>query len=243
MKLKASMAATCGLVIASAAILACGPFLAAQQRSRHHITEARPFTSIDDVLNREATASNAAGLQQFSEDLLDVIVPDKAGDGYIESLASRLARAEQMSREGKRKLIPETDIVQVYNDTMRKTGAPFKTDEATIRKFREHSIAVPSLPALLTANRNGTYCTPAEAVYLLYLLFWANGDLPLSVLDNEAQLKQLEAQGKTPMRGPMIVGHVHREDNSGDYLTSYSLRHNRHATTAIFDHIARVFGL
>ncbi len=236
MKLKVVLAIACGPVVASAAILACNPVLAAQQRLRHHVTDTRPFRSVDDALNLEASAPDAAGIRRFSEDLIDLIVPEQAGDDYIESLSSRLATAEQMQ-----KLIPETVIVQVFNHTMKKIGAPFKTDETTVRKFREHSIAVVSLPALLTSNRNGTYCSPTEAVYLLYLLFWANGDLPFSVLDNEAQLNRLIAQGMEPMR-VMGVSAGPPEENASRMLSSYASRHRRQATTRLFNDIAIAFG-
>lgn len=220
---------------------ALSPMLAGQQHRRRPISEVRPYTSIDDILNREALAADPAGIQQFSEDLIGLLVPERAGEDYIESLANRLAKAEQLTREGKGKLVPEMEIVQVFNNTMQKIGAPFKTDEATVRKFREHSIAVLSLPALLTANRNGTNCTPAEAVYLFYLLSWANGDLPLSVLDNEADLKRLEVQGKTPLR-VMGIGTGPLEKNGGDMLTVYSMHHRRQATTRLFNNIAHAFG-
>jgi len=126
------------------------PVLAGQQPFGSHLVRVRPFTTIDDVLDREAQASDPAGIHQFSEDLIGLVVPAQAGNDYLNSITDRLASAEELTREGKGKLVPETEVVRVFNETMQRIGAPFKTDEATVRKFREHSIAVPSLPALLT---------------------------------------------------------------------------------------------
>jgi hypothetical protein len=215
--------------------------LAGQPLFGSHLARVRPFTTVDDVLDREAQASDPTGIHQFSEDLIGLVVPEQTGNDYLNSFADRLASAEEMAREGKGKLVPETKIVQVFNDTMRKIGAPFKTDEATVMKFREHSIAVPSLPALLTANRNGTNCSPAEAVFLFYMLSWSNGDLPLSVLDFAATLKRMEAQGKAPTR-VMGVGPDQPEKSASEMLTAYALRHRRQATVKLFNDLARAFG-
>jgi hypothetical protein len=216
------------------------PLLSGQRPFGSHLVRVRPFTTIDDALDREAQASDPAGIHQFSEDLIGLVVPEQAGENYLDSITDRLANAEGLAREGKGKLVPETEIVQVFNDMMRRIGAPFKTDEATVRKFREHSIAVPSLPALLTANRNGTACSPAEAFYLLYLLFWANGDLPLTVLDDEADLKRVEAQGKTPMR-VMGVSTGQISQNANWFLSSYSSQNRRRATIRLFNGAAQAF--
>lgn len=221
--------------------------LAGQQHSRRPISEVRPYTSVDDILDREARASDLAGIHQYSEDLIAMLVPDQAGEGYIESLANRLTKAEQTAREKNGKLISEAKIAQVFNDLMRQVGAPpsFKADEVTIRRFRTHSIAVPSLPALLSANRNGGYCNPGEAVYLLYLLLSNNGDLPDHVLDDEAALKHAEAlspraEGTVPKR--TFVGSVGQLDRNGSWFVSDYSMHHRRATIKLFNGIAQAFG-
>jgi hypothetical protein len=228
-------------VLASLEALVCSPLSGPQQDKRRPISEVRPYTSIDDILDREAGSSDSAEVRQFSEDLTSLLIPERVGDEYIESFATRLANAEQLARSGKGKLVPEAEVVQVFNSTMRRIDAPFRTDEATVRRFRDHSIAVPSLSALLTADRNGTKCSPAEAVYLLYLLSWFNGDLPVSVLDREAQLKHLESQGEAPVR-VMGVGTGLSYENASRMLTSYSSHHNRRATKKLFNDMLRAFG-
>jgi hypothetical protein len=59
--------------------LAFSSLLAGQQPFGKHLTRVRPFTTVDDVLNREAEASDPAGIHQYSEDLLGLVVPDRAG--------------------------------------------------------------------------------------------------------------------------------------------------------------------
>jgi hypothetical protein len=147
-------------------------------------------------LNREAEASDPAGIHQYSEDLLGLVVPDRVGYSYLNALTARLAKAEQLAREGKGKLIPDAEIVRVFNALMRKIGAPsaFKADEAGLREFRARSIAVHTFPALLSANRNGTNCNPAEAVYLLHLLLWNDGILSERLMDDLAAFKRRAEQ-------------------------------------------------
>jgi hypothetical protein len=223
------------------------PFLAGQQHSRRPISHVRPYTSVDDILNREAGDSDPHGIHQYSEDLTGVLVPERAGEDYIESLANHLTRAEQMARGGKGKLIPEAEIVRVFNNLMRQVGAPpsFKTDEATVRRFRTYAVDVPSLPALLSANRNGAYCNPGEAVYLVYLLLSYNGALPDRILDDEAALRRTEGLGLgVGGRPPMSFAAVTdgRQDENADwFLSAYSSRHRRHATIKLFNKLANAF--
>ena len=228
------------IILASAFPLFHRPMLAGQEPFGSHLMQVRPFTSVDDVLNREAESADPAGIHQFSEDLIGLVVPKQAGNTYLNSITDRLAKADQIARHGKDKLVPEVEIALAFNNLMKKIDAPFRTDEATVRRFRQHSIAVPSLPALLTADRNAVYCSPAEAVYLLYLLLWANGDLPNSVLDDEANLKQWAARGKAPMR-IMAVGTGLHDKTAGEEFTSYSTLHGQRATTKLFNGVARAF--
>jgi len=222
--------------------LAFSPPLAGQQHSRRPISYVRPYTSVDDILNREARASDPAGIQQYSEDLIGMIVPDQAGENYIESLASRLAKVEQMTREGKGKLIPEAEIVRVFNDLMKKIGAPptFKADEAGLRQFRARDIVIQAFPALLSANSNGTNCNPSEAVYLLHLLLWNDGILSEHLLDDLATFKR-EAEQKNRL-SVMSAGSVPLHQGAGVLLSDYSLHHHRHATIKLFNGMARSFG-
>jgi hypothetical protein len=230
------------LVIVIVIGMAFCPFLAGQQPFGSHLTRVRPFTTVDDVLNREAEASDPAGIHQYSEDLLGLTVPDRAGYSYLNVLTARLANAEQLAREGRGKLVSEAEIVRVFNDLMRKIGAPptFKADEAGIRKFRARSIVIQAFPALLSTNRNGTNCTPAEAIYLLHLLLWNDGILSERLVDDLAAFK-LKAEQKNGL-SVMSAGTTPSQQSAGVLVSDYSLHHHRRATIEVFDGIARTFG-
>ncbi len=224
------------------------PTVVGQNQSRRPISSVRPFTSIEDILNREAAASHPADIQEYSAHLIGLIVPDAAGKRYIESLSGRLAQAEGKARQGRARLIPEADVARVFNRLMRRIGAPtsFKTDEATVHRFRAHSIAVSSLPALISTERNGTYCNPGESVYLLYLMLSNNGDLPERILDDEVAFKQGNIQDSeglgTAPRNAFGVSTGHVNENASWVLSTYSSRHRRQATAKLFDDIAHSLG-
>jgi len=174
------------------------PLVAGQQPPR------RP-TSVPDLFNQEAAASDPAGIHKYSEDLIGLIVPHEAGKSGFEPLTDRLARAEQMARTGKGKLVAEADVVRAFNELMAKIGAPssLRGDEASIRRFREHAAAIKAFPALFSADRNGMNCSPGEAVFLLYLLISNNGvfyeknlDVALMEMSVQPRAQPYDQQGQ-----------------------------------------------
>ena len=92
-------------------------------------------------------------------------------------------------------------MVRVFNDMMRRVGAPsnVRVDENAMRAFRQSSVDVPSLPALFSASRNGTYCNPGEAVFLLYTLIVYNGALPKDLLKEVRRLRDRYAPTPHPV--------------------------------------------
>jgi hypothetical protein len=107
--------------------------------------------------------------------LIESVVPDVpkgVEKATINKLAKRLAKAEFAARSGRGKLVPEAAVAQAFNDLMSGIGAPltWHADEAAIRKFRARAAALHAVPVLLTADRNGTNCSPGEAIFLLQLL-------------------------------------------------------------------------
>lgn len=149
-----------------------------QQDTWQPFNERRPYTSINDMLNKDAQASDPEGIHYYAEDLAHMLLPEKAGDEYINSFASRLAKAEQEAREGKRKLIPDTQVVATYNEIARKENPRAKMANLNaLRLYRTDSHDAKALTAVITADRNGTNCYPGEAIFLLTLLLTADGDL------------------------------------------------------------------
>jgi hypothetical protein len=207
------------------------------------------YHSQDDLLNHEAEASDPAGIHKYSEQLIGLLLPEDVVDGYKDSLSDRLARAEQMAREGKGKLVPEADVARSFNDLMKRIGSSFRTDEASVRKFRAHSIAVPALPALLSADRNGAYCNPGEAVYLLYLLMLYNGAaIPdhylegIQALRHEDDLVGQTGRTSGPVRTVVLGTPVGTDTYARGQLLSYSLQHNRRATIKVLNALSKTLG-
>ncbi len=196
------------------------------------------------LFNQEATASDPAGIHKYSEDLIGLLAPPEAGKAYIDSLADRLARAEQMARTGKGKLVAEANVVRAFNDLMKEVGAPssLRTDEASMRKFREHAAAIKAFPALFSADRNGTNCNPGEAIFLLYLLISDNGTLYDGNLDSAVALMQWNPQrnGGGPSFGVADVEAM--GSIASRLLSSYPSHHNRKATVALFDNLTGTLG-
>jgi hypothetical protein len=166
------------------ALLAClagsvpCPSVAGQQPAWRPFTERRPYLMPPVALNEDAEASDPAGIHFYAEDLAHFLLPEEAGDKYIDSFADRLAKAEQDAREGKRKLIPDTQVVAAYNQMARSENPRAKTANlSALRLYRTASYPARTWTAVITASRNGTNCYPGEAIFLLTVLLPADGDL------------------------------------------------------------------
>jgi len=124
-----------------------------------------------DTLNKEAEAIDPAGIHAYSNDLIQMLAGVRGGGVvYADSLTDRLARAELEARQGKRKLISEADIAKAFNNLMSEIGAPdsLKADIAEVEKERD--AFKKELPAMISQEKNGSYCNPGEAVYVLELM-------------------------------------------------------------------------
>jgi hypothetical protein len=75
-----------------------------------------------------------------------------------------------MARQGKRKLISEADIALAFNNLMKETGAPdsLRANDAAIKEAR--GAFEIRLPALISRQKNGPYCNPGEAVWVISML-------------------------------------------------------------------------
>jgi len=144
--------------------LAFIPLLAVSQ------TLPRP-PNMMETLNKEAEATNPDGIHAYSEDLIQMLAGVRGGGAaYAGSLTDRLARAELEARSGKRKLISEADIAQAFNTLMKEIGAS-DSFTADINAVHNNRMAFEStLPAMNSQKKNGSYCNPGEAVYVLELM-------------------------------------------------------------------------
>lgn len=194
------------------------------------------------LFNQEAAASDPAGIHNYSKDLIGLIVPLEVGNAEIKSVTDRLARAEQMARTGSGKLVAEADVVQAFNELMAKIGAPqsVRTDDASMRRFREHTVSIKAFPELLSADRNGSNCNPGEAVFLFFLLMSDNGVLYEKNLDTAQELLQPYDQQSWGAGGG--VGRIAGGPEAQKLLSSYVSHHNRKETAKLFNDLAGILG-
>jgi hypothetical protein len=194
------------------------------------------------LINQEAIASTPEGIHTYSKDLIGLIVPYDAEKVDLSQLVDRLARAEQMARSGKGKLVAEADIVRAFNELMIKIGAPptLRANEAAMRSFREHANSIKAFPELFSAGRNGNNCNPGEAVFLLSLLLVDDGILYEKNLDSAQTLISANFQ---QTRGGSSFAHVGSVGSIATRLLSgYTSMHKRDAITLLFNHIADGMG-
>jgi len=173
------------------------------------------------TLNREAEATDPAGIHDYSQHLIQLLVVAKsAGPAYAASLADRLARAELMGRQGRRKLISEADIAQAFNALMRETGAPH-TLTANIDAVHSNRVAFEgALPSVISQKANGSLCNPGEAVWVVSMLI-ANVGRPA------APSTELDHNPHVGAGAPPVQRH----------LELFSARHSRSEVAEVFDHL------
>ncbi len=187
-------------------------------------TPSRPPNMIE-ALNNEAKASDPEGIHKYSEVLIQGLVGNSAGPSYAKSVTDRLARAESLARNGNRKLIPEADIAQAFNQMMKETGAPdsYKVDVAVVEEFREEFAKI--LPAMITHEKNGSYCNPGEAIYILELLI-TNVARPHTPIQKNAPKMHFGGAVSMPVR---------------EHLELFCVKHSQSEVTKVLNHLFKVF--
>ncbi len=209
------------------------PFAVGQQPEWRDFSQRRPYTGVRSMLNKDAEASDSAGIHYYAEDLAHLLLPDKAGDSYINSFADRLAKAEQAAREGKRKLIPDTQIVEAFDEIVKKANLPpMAANLDALRRFRTDTYLGKQYPALLTPDRSGTNCYPGEAVFLLTVLLDADSN-PKAPPPPPAPSANLHTPGPT-----MFAREVRPSSSVG-----LSLMQSHHRIVKIFNGVARTLGI
>lgn len=213
------------------------------------------------LFNQEAAASDPVGIQKYSRDVVDSILPNAwtygrsssgrmeqfedefLGEKYTAELADRVAQAEQTARSGTGKLVPITDVVRAFNDLMKEVGAPSseRTDEKSLQSFREHAASIKAFPALFSADRNGSKCNPGEAVFLLGLLVSQEGVLHEGNLDMDLELMQPRHQRND---GRMSFGASTSEivQDPKWLVSTYPRNHGRRAGIKLFNLMADTLG-
>ena len=195
---------------------------------------------LDITLNKEARAGDTAGIHRYSEQLIGLLVPTRAGQKYIRTFADRLATAEQLARAGKGNLVPEAKVPQAYDDLMRQIGAPacLYSDEAVVHRMRHFWLVADSSLDSVSAHPND--CNPGEAVYLLVSLFWNNGgpreDPPSRPTPGAGTMPGMRWVSGQPITA------LQARERAGFVFSSWSAAHSRRANDALFEEMARTLG-
>jgi len=196
---------------------------------------------IPDRLNEESKANDRAGILRYSEHLVQLLVPDRAGQEYIDSLSNRLAMAEEAARAGKGNLVPEAKVAQAYNDLMKQIGAPpsLASDATVVHRLRLFGLVSDPGPAFLSVHQNGANCNPGEAAFLLLSLYWNNGGPRAPPASNSTTVQPSGAGSERWMSSIMLRP---SDPDASRSLLSYSARHRPRATAALFDAMAKTMG-
>lgn len=190
-------------------------------------------SSVPDLFNHEAMASDPAGILAYSKDLIELMLPDgfptDKNQSQIDALANRLAQTEESARNGKGGLVSEQNVVRAFNALMQRVGAPssLRTDEASMQRFRNYAASIHAFPALFTAARNGTNCNPGEAVFLLYLLVTENGQLTQEYVDSVTALEQQHQESHRNGVGARgyAMGGIFSSSRASELLDAYAAHH------------------
>jgi len=182
------------------------------------------------VLVEEAEAADTKeGNQKYAKHLTEEFVWRQTGDAYISAFSNRLSEADFMARQGKRKLIPESAVVQAFIDLMTQTGGSFRTDTNIVHQLRISVLEVS--PALSTVKTHDSECLPSEAIMLMLQLVSHNGSSSTDPCppthEPAGGLVQNVCEGATAL----VV------------ISRYRSSHSRFENRMLFDHVAQRFGM
>ena len=213
-----------------------------------HTTNAQPSPFCKHVFfclyDQNAAQSTPAAIEHYSEDLIRLAVPPIARESEIQILAQRLAQAELSARNGKGKMPSEAEIAQAFNHLMQTVHAPesMRTNEAALHHFRQHAAELKAFPSLFTAARNGTRCTPDEAVFLLYLLIDGKGTLYERNLDTQQWEASPNFHPEENLGGRAFMSTGSSEVTAQSLIGTYILHHDRKAIAELFAPVATSLG-
>jgi hypothetical protein len=188
-------------------------------------TEPQPSPCAQNLLcllNQEAAASDPVGIHKYSQDLVELILPNHLGQSYINSAADRLAGAEQAARGGRAKLVSEATVAQVFNDLMENTGASdsLRADIPAVERARR--AFEKDMPGVVSREKNGANCYPGEAVWVVSMLI-ANVGRPTAPPAQSDQEPHFGVGAPPAQR----------------YLELFYVRHSRSEVAEVFDHLFR----
>lgn len=208
--------------------------LMSQTPSSKQPTLALPLTPQVGSLIEEVLASNSQdGMREYTSHLTKLFIGDQMGDGYIAAVSRRLAMAELMSRNGKRKWIAESTVVQAFNDLMTAVAAagnkPIHTDTSVVHELR---VALYNTSTdLSSVNSHESECLPTEAILLMVLLQANNGNL------NSGGPPALTVSSHG---GGVTFSAV--DNDARSLLLRYAASHSHPENLKLYDHVTRLMG-
>jgi hypothetical protein len=150
------------------------PQLGAQAAGSRAVPTPSPF--LDSLSRHEQRATNPAGELEYATVLVGMTASHLRPNDSSH-LAERLAKANEQARHDDTKLIPESAVVEAFNQWMAQVqgsySIAFRTDVQSVHGMRE--VLAANSPDLTSVRAHPGSCLPDEAMLLMFLLERNNG--------------------------------------------------------------------
>ncbi|HEV2133206.1 MAG TPA: hypothetical protein VGR47_02985 [Terracidiphilus sp.] len=193
------------------------------------------YSLINPTIAKAKAAGTEKGAEAYAADLTDFVVSDRPGKKYVKKLSRRLASADLAARRGNRGGVSESAVVQAFNDMMSQVSPSpadqIKTEVSVVHQLR-YSLYNTS-PDLSTVTTNKDKCLPSEAMFVIALLMWNNGNVSRS---SPGPLPQ-EAASKGAVRFSISTGPDARLQ-----LSRYLAASSRPQMVNLYNRLAQTIG-
>jgi len=193
------------------------------------------FAQFRALITESESADTQEGNRVYTKHLAEMLAAYLGEDAhlgrntYIEAFAGRLSTVDMMARRGERNLVPESVVVQAFNDLMSRVHAPLRTDTNVVHILRNTLYAVS--PSFSTVNSDSSECLPSEAVHIMVQLVLHNGSL------KDLCPPEPDANGRLVQHA--CPGSLNAEIVISRYTQSRSASRN----AKLLDHVAKLFGI
>lgn len=217
------------LVLVAAGILAQPSFSQAPKRGA--TTQVIP-PQVEQLIREAKAADSPEGNYKYSSDLTKLLVLHPTSKSHVDVLSDRLSKADLMARRGERNWIPESVVVQAYNDLLKEIGAPpGKPPQADTNVVHQLRITLSEVsPAFSSVNSQASSCLPSEAVQLLVQLLLHSGSIEGPCLPNRKPVTAPTQQSCSDVDVSLLM---HR----------YFRSHSASQQEKLFDHAAKRLGI
>lgn len=193
-----------------------------------------PYKSTLRALVESAQAAHTVdGVNAYSKELVELLLPRNTKSGYIDTLSRRLASADLQARSGQHGYVAESSVAEAFNYLMATVeegnSHPARTDTAIVHTLRK--VLYDSSPALSSLGTHSDECLPSETVLLVSVLISNNGtDGSNSSDDDSVARKPGDVSGRV------------MHSNARSSLNRFMLSHSAITRQRIYDKLFRQLG-